>query len=226
MPRIEGLDQNTPEWVVQRVGCLTASHMAEVVGRYKPTKAQLAKGEAPDYLKARADYLMDVVIERLTGRATEHFCTQAMERGIETEPRARAAYEIETGCDVKDGGFWMHDSIEWFGASPDGLVGTDGLLEIKCPTTAVHLEYLEADVIPVEYAPQMLAQLCCTGRKWCDFVSFDDRLPASLQLFIRRFEPSPKLLEECEAEAKLFLEDVILKLGKLAERVQEKVLAD
>ena len=216
MPKVEGLEQNTPEWVVQRIGCLTASHMYDVT-------AKLKKG---GYTKARQDYLMDLVIERLCGRATEHFVNQAMERGLETEPRARAAYELATGNDVEDGGFWMHPRLEWFGASPDGLVGTDGLLEIKCPTTAVHLEYIEADVIPIEYAPQMLAQLACTERKWCDFVSFDDRLPASLQLFVKRFEPSPDLISECEAEAKLFLEDVILKLGTLAARVEETALAE
>lgn len=224
--RVDGLEQNTIEWIVQRVGCLTASRMYDVIGRYKPTKAQLAKGERPEYLKAHEDYLMEIVIERLTGRASEHFVTQAMERGIETEPRARAAYEIAYGQDVEDGGFWMHDKIEWFGASPDGLIGDQGLLEIKCPNTVTHLEYLEAEVIPVEYASQMLAQLVCTGRKWCDFVSFDDRLPASLQLFIRRFEPTEELRMDCEKEAELFLEQVILKLGRLAERVQEAVLAE
>ena len=215
MPRVEGLDQNTPEWLMQRLGMLTASHMYDVTNKLKSGK----------YSAAREKYLMDVVIERLTGRAAEHFCTPAMERGLETEPRARAAYEIATGNDVDDGGFWIHPNLEWFGASPDGLIGKDGCLELKCPNTSTHLEYLEADVIPVEYAPQMLAQLCCTGRKWCDFMSFDDRLPESLQRFIKRFEPSAELLEQCELEAKLFLGDVILKLGKLAERVEVAELA-
>lgn len=216
MPRIEGLSQNTVEWVVQRVGCLTASRMADVITKLKNGK----------YSAARDRYLMEVVVERLTGRAADHYVTPAMERGLETEPRAIAAYEIATGEDCEDGGYWMHPNIAWWGASPDRLIGSEGLLEAKSPTTAIHLEYLEADVVPLEYAPQMLAQLCCTERKWCDFVSFDDRLPSSLQLFIKRFTPEPKLLQECETEAKIFLEDVVLKLGKLAERVQEAILAE
>lgn len=216
MPRIEGLKQNTPEWIVQRGGCLTASKMYDVCNKLKSGK----------FSAARDKVLMEIVIERLTGRATEHFVSPAMEHGLETEPRARAAYELASGQDVDDGGFWMHPTLEWYGASPDGLCGEDGLVEIKCPTTATHLEYLENDLLPVEYMPQMLAQLCCTERKWCDFVSFDDRLPKPLQLFVQRFEPGQDLRVECEAAAKIFLEDVVLKLGKLAERVQEAVLAE
>jgi putative phage-type endonuclease len=214
--RVEGLEQNTPEWLVQRVGMVTASRVCDVTTKLKSGK----------YSAAREKYLMDVICERLTGRAQDHFCTPAMERGIETEPRARAAYEIATGLDVEDGGFWIHDQIEWFGASPDGLVGPDGLFEAKCPTTAQHLCYLEEGVVPTDYRPQMLAQMSCTGRKWCDFVSFDDRLPSSLQLFIVRFEPKPEEITEIETEIRLFLEDALLKLGKLANCVKESVLAD
>ena len=218
MPQIEGLMQNTPEWLMQRIGMCTGSKVADVIGRKKQTKAQIEKGEVAEYLKGRDDYMWDVVVERLTGRATDHYISPAMEHGTDTEPLARAAYETAMDVDVKHGGFFVHPQMEWFGASPDGLIGTDGILEIKCPTTRVHLQYLKDDEIPIDYAPQMLAELACTERKWCDFVSYDDRLPANMRLFIKRFERNDALIAGMEAEVKTFLEDVILRLGELAER--------
>jgi putative phage-type endonuclease len=222
MPKIEGLIQNTPEWLVHRVGMATASKVADVIGRKKQTKSQAEKGITPDYLQERDNYLWDVVIERLTGRAADHYCSPAMEHGIEFEPLARAAYELEKDVEVEPGGFWIHPKMEWFGASPDGLVGENGLLEIKCPTTKVHLQYLSDDVVPLEYAPQMLAQMACTERKWCDFVSYDNRLPADLQLFVKRFNRDDALIEAMEAEVALFLDDVILRLGELAKRIEAR----
>lgn len=220
---IEGLVQNTPEWLMQRIGMVTASRVDEILGRKQQTKEQKASGKPGDYLKKRQDYLWDVVVERLTGRASETYVSPAMEYGIETEPLARAAYEIERNEEVELVGFATHPTIEWFGASPDGLVGNDGLVEIKCPNTSTHLEYLLEGKPPLDYLPQMTAQMSCTERKWCDFVSFDPRLPKKLQFFHRRFHRNDEQIAIMELEVKLFLEEVILKLAGLAESVEGAV---
>lgn len=215
---IEDLMQNTPEWLMQRCGMVTASRVADVVGRKKPKKGE----EVGEYLKARQDYLMDVVIERLTGRTTENYVSPAMEWGIEQEPIARAAYEMEKDEQAELVGFATHPKIEWFGASPDSLVGEDGCLEIKCPNTSTHLAYLLDGEVPVDYMPQMMAEMACAERKWCDFVSFDPRLPKNLQFFCRRFHRNDALIEVMEGEVRLFLEEVLLKMGELANRIGAK----
>ena len=111
-----------------------------------------------------------------------------MQWGLDQEPFARAAYELHAGVLVETCGFVLHPQIARFGASPDGLVGDDQpLIQIKCPTTKTHLEWMMAKTIPLEHIPQMLAELSCTGREWADFVSFDPRLPEHLQLFVLRF---------------------------------------
>src|ERR1035438_5614021 len=131
MPIIEGLVQNTPEWLMHRIGMVTASRVVDVVTKLKSGK----------YSSARDKYLMDVVIERLTGRASETYVSPAMEWGIETEPLAKAAYEIEKDVELTSVGFVTHPTIEWFGCSPDSFVGDEGLLEAKCPNTSTHLAY-------------------------------------------------------------------------------------
>lgn len=218
MPIVE-VQQQTPEWLQMRCGMVTGSRVAEVTGRKVPTKAQKDLKQPGDYYKARADYLMEVCVERLTGRAVEHFVTQAMEEGIENEPLARAAYEIANDVEVQDGGFAIHPKMEWFGASPDGLVGADGLIEIKCPKSTTHLETVASGKIPEEYLPQMMAEMACAERQWVDFVSFDPRMPKSLQLWVKRFHRDEKCIALLEAEVGKFLEEVILKLAELAEYV-------
>lgn len=216
---IEGLVQNTPEWLMHRTGMCTGSRVADVVGRKQPTAAQKKAGEPGDYLKKREDYLTEVLISRLTGRSPETYVSPAMEWGIENEPLARAAYEMHQNVEVDLVGFATHPTIEWFGASPDGLVGTDGCLEIKCPNTSTHLGYIIDGCIPVDYMPQMMAEMACSERQWCDFVSYDPRLPKNLQFFGRRFHRNEEHMAMMESEVRKFLEDVLLKLGALAERV-------
>lgn len=206
MPIIEGIEQQTPEWLQMRCGMVTASRVKDIVKKPKSGTGDLKK---------RADYRTEIISECLTGRAAEHYVTPAMEWGIETEPLARAAYEMRLDTEVADGGFHIHDQITRFGASPDGLIGDDGLLEIKCPTTAVHVEYIIAGVTPEEYQPQMLAEMACTGRQWCDFVSFDPRLPKKLQLFVRRFPRNDERIAAMEEEVLKFLEEVIEKIKLL-----------
>lgn len=192
---IEDLIQGSPEWLQMRCGSVTASRMDDVM-KYlnNGTESQ-----------ARRDYRTEIVCEVLTGRTTEHYVSPAMEWGIETEPVARAAYEISQDCEVEQVGLAIHPTIKNFAASPDGLVGAEGLVEIKCPNTATHIEYLIAGQIPPEYGLQMLAQMACTERKWCDFVSFDPRLPKKFQLFIRRFERDDALVDAVEMEVIKFL---------------------
>lgn len=211
---IEGLMQNTPEWLMQRCGMVTGSRVAHVVGKNQNGK----------YSSKREVYLMEVVIQRLTGRVTETYVTPAMEWGTEQEPNARAAYEGSRDEMVDLVGFATHPTIEWFGASPDGLVGDKGMVEIKAPNTSTHLEYLLEGKVPLDYMPQMMAEMACAEREWCDFVSYDPRLPKSLQLFVRRFHRDDKLIAAMEEEVKFFLEEVVLRLGSLANRVEHNEL--
>lgn len=218
---IEDLQQGTPEWLMQRCGMCTGSRVADVVKRLTRKSGDREKG---DYAQCHYDYLTELVVERLTGRVTDGYVTPAMEWGIEQEPNARMAYEAERGEMAMPIGFATHPTIEWFGASPDSLVGTDGLLEIKCPNTSTHLEYLLEGKVPLDYMPQMMAEMACTERKWCDFVSYDPRLPKKLQLFVRRFYRNDEHIAIMEADVKFFLEEVILRMGELANRAEEKDL--
>ena len=195
-------EQRTAEWFAARCGCLTASRAAAVLARRrdgKPTAAYEA--------------LIDTLIcERVTGECEGIGSTPAMQWGTEHEDEARKAYEDLTGELVDQVGFIPHPSVSYFGASPDGLVGEDGLLEIKCPySSAKHLQRVAAGVVPEEYKPQMLVQLLCTGRKWVDFVSYDPRLSgqwAAARLFKVRFEPTEDELSAALEECKAFLATV------------------
>lgn len=201
------VEQNTADWLEMRKGRVTASRVADVM-------AMLKKGGET---AARRKYRDELVTEMLTGRSAENYVSEAMMFGIEQEPYARAAYEMEFDVMTDPGGFAVHDNIPRFGASPDGLIGDDGLIEIKCPTTAVHIGYILAGVVPEDYQPQMLAEMACTGRKWCDFVSFDPRVPKHLKLYVRRFERDEKRIAEMEQMVELFLGDVDEILLRLAE---------
>jgi putative phage-type endonuclease len=187
--------QNTQEWLEERLGFCTGSRVSDALAK---------KGTA-----TRENYLWQLVAERLTGQIQESFSPNAaMIRGTEQEPIARAAYEAHSGAFVDQIGFVKHPTLEWFGASPDGLVGDDGLVEIKNPNSATHLAYRKAGQPPAKYRYQMMAQIACTGRKWCDFVSFDSRLPESKQLFIVRFEPDQKDMDAMLEQVQEFLAEV------------------
>ena len=188
------MEQGTDEWKLARLGKVTASRVSD---------ARAKTGTA-----ARANYLADIITERLTGSPIESFSNAYMEWGTQNEPLARAAYEIKTSIWVEQVAIVDHPTIPGFAASPDGLVWTDGLLEIKCPKTSTHLNWLMKGVVPSEHKNQMLAQLACTGRKWVDFLSFDPRLPEHLQMFVVRFEPTPKDIDDLEADVMTFLAEV------------------
>lgn len=195
------ITQGTPEWMAMRLGKLTASRMADVLA---------AKTTA-----ARRNYIAQLVAERLTGTVGESFSNAAMCWGVEHEPLARAEYEILTDCSVDQVAFVDHPTIEWCGASPDGLASDDGLVEIKAPNTATHIDYLLGQKPPAKYVPQMALQLACTGRQWCDFVSYDPRLPEEHRLFVVRYTPDPAYLETIDKEARAFLAEVAETIDRL-----------
>ena len=203
------MDQRTEEWHEARLGKVTASRLADVL-------ATIKTGEAA----ARANYRIELVAERLTGLRSPGFTSTAMQWGIDYERAAVAAYELETGRIVSDVGFVVHPEIADSGASPDGLVGDDGLIEIKCPETKTHVHTLLHKKVPAQYMPQIQWQMACTGRSWVDFVSFDPRLPEHLMLAIIKVERDQSLIEQYENEVKKFLDEVANLVSTLNERNQ------
>ena len=194
--------QGSPEWLSERAGKVTASMVSAV----------LAKPETAGY----RDYQAQLVAEILTGKPQgSDYINAAMAFGTEMEPLARSAYEAETGFSVDEVGFCQHPTINRAGASPDGLVGNSGLVEIKCPKVATHLAYLIAGVVPVGYKNQMMWQMACSGRDWCDFASFRPDLPEHLQLFVIRFKRDPARILELETAVVAFLDSVDKMLSQL-----------
>ena len=203
------MEQRTDDWYAARLGKVTASRVADVIAKTKT-----------GYSASRENYMADLIVERLTGQKASTFTNAAMERGVEQEPHARAAYSARTGELAEEVGFIDHPAIPMSGASPDGLVA-DGLVEFKCPNTSTHLDTLLADEVPVRYVTQMQWQMACTGRQWCDFVSFDDRLPTHLQMFVKRVQRDDKRIAELETEVRKFLAEVDEKVTKLQELDRE-----
>ena len=198
--------QGSPEWHAIRAGKATASGIADAT----------AEGRRGEPSRTRDAYIGRLVAERLTGLATtDQFSNRHTDRGTEREPAARAAYEAHTGELVQTVGFVLHPTIEFSGASPDGLVGTDGLVQIKCPTPHVHIEYLLAKKMPAAYVKQVAWELECTERAWCDFVSYCPEMPEHLQLFVFRYARSEDYLAPLRIEVKHFLDDVAAKIVAL-----------
>lgn len=196
--------QGSAEWIAQRIGKVTASRVADVVAKTKS-----------GYSASRANYMAELVIERLTGRAADRFVSAEMAWGTEKEPEARERYEFMIGAPVAQTGFIDHPTILMAGASPDGRVGDDGLVEIKCPNSATHLETLLSGKVPARYYTQMTWQIACERRAWCDYVSFDPRFPPGLNIFIKRHERDPRFVVELETEVRTFLAEVDQKVAAL-----------
>jgi putative phage-type endonuclease len=199
--------QGTPEWRQERCGCATAS-------KFDTVMAKIKTGEAATRIK----YRIQLVTERLTGNPVDGYQNAAMQWGIATEPEARMAYEARSGVVVEEVGFVPHPSIERCGASPDGYVGHDGAVEIKCPESTTHLAYLEAGVFPSDYMAQVQGQMAVTGRRWVDFVSYDPRFPPNLQLFIVRVARDDAYIAELEKEVRVFLAGVDAMVERLLKR--------
>lgn len=190
--------QGTAEWLKARTGLVTASRVADVVNKQRNGK----------YYAARENYKMELLTEILTGLACEHYVSPAMDYGAVNEPLARTTYEFQREIEVEQVGFFKHPRIERAGASPDGMIGTDGLVEIKVPNTKTHLEYLLGGEVPELYKPQMLWEMACTGRQYCDFVSYDPRMPEEFGLFVIRFERDNERIAEMETEVEKFIAEI------------------
>ena len=203
------MKQGSAEWLQARVGKVTASRVHDVVGRSK-------RDQKP--LQAYHDYLAELVAERLTLQTYEHYVNAAMEWGIEQEEFAATAYEVASGEFVDTIGYVEHPTIDGAGASPDRLVGDDGLVEIKCPTTGTHIKTLLSETIDPKYIAQMQWQMACTGRLWCDFVSYDPRLPEEYRLFIKRVERDDEYIADAEAKVREFLDEVSATVEALKEK--------
>jgi putative phage-type endonuclease len=201
------IEQGSAEWLAIRLGKVTASRITDVLAKGK-------SGEAT----TREDYRTELVVQRLTNEPGESFTNAAMEWGVLQEPMARISYEAKANVFVEQVTFVDHPTIEWFGCSPDGLVGETGLVEIKCPNSKTHIKYLLAGKPPAKYVPQMQCQMAVTGREWCDFVSYDPRLPEDLQLFVVRLERDVSYIMAMEEEVDKFLKEVSGMYSKLKER--------
>lgn len=191
------VEQGSPEWLAMRVGKVTASRVADIFRRTKT-----------GYSTSRKNYAAFLLCERLTGVPTEGFKSAEMNWGIEKEPEARAAYEFLRDVSVVKTDFVDHPSLPLCGASPDGLVGDDGLIEIKCPNTVTHINTLTTGEIDEDYIAQMQWQMACTGRQWCDFVSYDPRLPPHLRTFIKRVPRDQMWIATAEVEVVKFQKEI------------------
>jgi putative phage-type endonuclease len=208
------MEQRTPEWFSERAGKVTASCLHKVMARTKT-----------GYGADRANYAAQLVTERLTGLPADSFSNAAMQWGTDTEPQARAAYAMEVGIVPVEIGFMRHPTIADSGASPDGLVGDKGMVEIKCPNSATHIATLTGGGIDRKYLYQMQWQMACAERDWCDFASFDPRLPDEMQLHITRVERDNELIAELETEVVKFLGEVSATVADLETRYMAREAA-
>lgn len=200
-------EQGTPEWFAARLGKVSASRVADVIAKTKT-----------GWGASRANYEAELVAERLTGARVDKFQNDAMRWGTDHEGEARALYEFMHNATVQPVGLVLHGRIDMACASPDGLVSDDGLIEIKCPNTATHIETLLGGSVDGKYVTQMQWQMSCTGRQWCDFVSFDPRMPAEMQLFVQRVPRDAARITELEAHVTAFLAGVAQTVNDLRAR--------
>lgn len=198
------MEQGTEEWFAIKAGKVSASHITDV----------LAGGKGI----TRDKYMAKLIVERLTGVTAASFSSAAMEHGIETEPEARENYEFRNDVEVKQVGFVEHAVLDQTGCSPDGFVDTDGQVEIKCPESHTHLATLLSGVVEPKYIKQINFQLACTGRKWCDFISFDNRFPEKHKLFVKRVERDEDMIKDMTNGVLLFNAELIAKIEKLEGR--------
>jgi len=205
--RVAAVQQGTAEWHQLRLGKVTASRVADILAKTK-TGASASRG----------NYLIELALQRVTKTIEESYTNAAMEWGTATEPQARVAYEVKTGNFVDQVAFVNHPTIDGFGCSPDGLVGDSGLIEIKCPNSATHWSYIKANEPPNKYFIQMQAQMAVTGAKWCDFVSFDPRMPERSQLLIVSVPRDPEFILFMETEIKQFLSEVEAEVNLMEKR--------
>jgi len=209
------MEQRSPEWFAARCGKATASRVADIVARTK----------TGGWGASRANYAAQLVAERLTGVPAETFTNAAMQWGCDTEAEARRAYCFRQDVDVMEVGFVDHPRIGMSGASPDGLIGEDGLLELKCPNTSTHIATLLGQSVPAKYLHQIQWQLACSGRDWCDFASYDPRLPESMRLFAVRVPRDDELIKQLEQDVSDFLTEVAATVEELRSKYERQLEA-
>lgn len=207
MENIQVIEQGSDAWHQLRLGKVTASRVADILAKTKTGPSA-----------SRQNYLIELALQRVTKTIEESYTNGAMEWGTQTEPQARVAYEVKTGNFVDQVPFVDHPTIAGFGCSPDGLVGSDGLIEIKCPNSATHWSYIKANEPPQKYFIQMQAQMAVTGAKWCDFVSFDPRMPERSQLLIVNVPRDNEFIANMETEIKQFLSEVEVEVNLMEKR--------
>jgi putative phage-type endonuclease len=208
------MEQRSEAWFQARLGKVTASRVADVIATTKS-----------GWGASRANYAAQLVAERLTGVAADSFTNGAMQWGVDNEADARRAYAFYADATVTEDAFVDHPAIAMAGASPDGLVGEEGLVEIKCPNTATHIQTLLDGAVPGKYVTQMMFQMACTGRQWCDFASFDPRLPESMRLFVKRVhrdDDEVLRLETLIGEFLVEVEETVTRLTALYEPEQKE----
>jgi hypothetical protein len=180
-----------------RLGKLTASRMADAIATTKS-----------GFAASRDNLMTEYLLERLTGVPTENFTNAYMQWGIEREPEAREAYALSTFATIEQVGFVDHPTIGNFGCSPDGLVEDEGMIQIKCPSTKVHVSTLLGSPISSNYLTQIQVEMACTGRKWSDYVSYDPRVPEPMRLFVKRIHRDDILITKLEKQAIVFLQEL------------------
>lgn len=205
------IDQGTPEWHALRCGKVTASRLGAV----------MAKGRNGAPSATRATYMGELIAERLSGVQQDGFVSAAMQRGKDVEPEARAAYAFYASVDLETVAFVDHPTIAMAGCSPDTLAGTNGLVEIKCPNSSTHIDTLLGAAIDRDYLLQMSWQMSCTGRAWCDFVSYDNRLPEHMRLHVRRVVRDDVLIGQIETEVRAFIAELEAKVAALHAKFPE-----
>lgn len=198
------IEQRSEEWFAVRRGKVTASRIADLTAKTRS-----------GYGASRANYMAQLIAERLTGIVAESYTNSAMQWGMDQEPAARSLYELLQGVSVEEVGFIVHPDIAEAGASPDGLVGDEGMVEIKCPNTATHIETLLSGSVAGKHIKQMQWQMACADRRWCDFVSFDPRMPPDLQMFVTRVDRDTAALIEITGEVVKFLGELESKIEAL-----------
>lgn len=204
------MKQGSAEWLAIRCGKVTASRVADVIARTKS-----------GWGASRATYMGELIAERLTGVPAPSYTNASMQWGTDTEPQARAAYEFRTDAAVEEIGFIEHPRVAMSGASPDGLVANDGLLELKCPNTSTHIDTLLGQEAPAKYIAQIQWQMACADRKWCDFVSFDPRMPEPMRLYIKRIVRNDNMIADLERDVSEFLRELDAKVASLIKVYQE-----
>ncbi len=201
------LVQGTPEWLAARCGSLGASLIGDALAKTKT-----------GWGASRANLHSRLVVERLTGKPVESYVNSAMQRGTDLEPQARAMYAFHTGYDVTEVGIVLHPAIKHSHCSPDGMVGYDGMTEIKCCGSTRHIELLTGSAPEDRYIKQCHWQMACTGRQWVDLTYFHPEFPVEMQLHIHRIRRDPELLAEMEREVAQFLVEVAATVADLETR--------